>query len=144
MRVAGDLDGAPQALDPDLAPALVARAELQPVELDGPALLVPMAMRHELGGILLLGPKPNGEPYRPDQIELLGWAAGQIGLDLNALEVERLEALTEGQRGEIAALRTTVKAIKRMARAGLSPGGRWPRIATSRRDAPGAGERSSG
>jgi hypothetical protein len=121
MRVAGDLGSAPEALDPDLAPVLAARAELQPVELDGcalpAALLVPMAMRQELGGILLLGPKPNGEPYRPDQIELLHWAAGQIGLDLNALEVERLEALAEGQRGEIATLRTTVEAIGRMARA---------------------------
>lgn len=118
-RSAGNLEDAPESLDPDLAPVLAARAELQPVELDGralpAALLVPMAIRHELGGILLLGPKPNGEPYRPDQIELLGWAAGQIGLDLNALEVERLEALAESQRGQIAALHTMLETIGRMA-----------------------------
>lgn len=117
----GDLAGAPDVLDPDHAPMLAIRAELQPVELDGNelpgALLVPMPIRHELGGVLLLGAKASGEPYRPDQIELLGWAAGQIGLDLNALEVERLEGIAERQRGEIAELNAVVGAIGRLTRA---------------------------
>ena len=122
-KMVGDLAGAPQLLDPDLPAILALRAELQPIE-DGAEemagiLLVPMAVRHELGGVLLMAAKPSGEPYRPDQIELLGWAAEQIGLDLNALEIERLEKVSQRQRSEIAELNAAIDAIGRLTRAAV-------------------------
>ena len=50
-------------------------------------------MMHQavLAGFVLLGPKPIGEDYRPDEIEVLGWATQQIGLDLQAIRVRALE-----------------------------------------------------
>ncbi len=38
-----------------------------------------------LAGFLLLDRKPNDVDYRPDEVELLGWAAHQVGLALQAL-----------------------------------------------------------
>ena len=55
------------------------------------ALALPMTHRGQLDGFILLGAKPSGDSYRPDVIELLGWAAQQIGLDLHALKVMELK-----------------------------------------------------
>ncbi len=43
-------------------------------------------------GLLALGAKPSGLSYRPDETELLGWAAHQIGLDLSALGAAQLQS----------------------------------------------------
>lgn len=50
-------------------------------------------MMHQaaLAGFVLLGPKPSCEDYRPDEIEILGWATQQVGLDLQAIRVRALE-----------------------------------------------------
>lgn len=52
---------------------------------------LPMCRRGALLGFVLLGCKAQGESYRPDEAEVLGWAVGQIGLDLRALHVAQLE-----------------------------------------------------
>jgi len=84
-------------LDPH-HPALVAlRAHRHPVDLSdtasslGPVLALPMFHRSVLLGLILLGPKPNGDAYRPDEAEVLANAAHHVGLDLHALKVEQLE-----------------------------------------------------
>jgi hypothetical protein len=79
-------------------PALSAmRAELGPVvptEVRSSlpaALALPMMHQAVLAGFVLLGPKPAGEDYRPDEVEVLGWATQQVGLDLQAIRVRELE-----------------------------------------------------
>ena len=65
-----------------------------PVELGSPieaALALPMMHQAALAGFVLLGPKPTGEDYRPDEIEVLSWATQQVGLDLQAIRVRDLE-----------------------------------------------------
>ena len=87
----------PATLDTD-EPALVAmrahRGRIDPTQTAStlPAILaLPMLHRNELLGFVLLGPKPGGDGYRPDEVEVLGYATHQIGLDLHALKVEQLE-----------------------------------------------------
>ena len=55
------------------------------------ALALPMMHQAALAGFVLPGPKPTGEDYRPDEIEVLGWATQQVGLDLQAICVRELE-----------------------------------------------------
>ena len=118
LRGEGGVAGAAEGIDPD-HPALVAlrarRTALEGAELEmlGEAgLALPMINRAELMGFVLLGHKPSGLSFRPDEVELLSWATGQIGLDLHALKVEQLETLAGRQRQEIDLLR---------AREGLRP-----------------------
>ena len=76
------------------------RAEQGPVvpaEIGSPidaALALPMMHQAALAGFVLLGPKPTGEDYRPDEIEVMAWATHQIGLDLQAIRVRELEMTT--------------------------------------------------
>jgi hypothetical protein len=74
------------------------RAERRPVELAAArgglpgALALPMLDPGALSGFVLVGVKPDGADYRPDEVELLGWGANQVGLDLQALHARDLEA----------------------------------------------------
>ncbi|MES2315908.1 MAG: GAF domain-containing protein [Pseudomonadota bacterium] len=54
-------------------------------------LVLPMSHRGALNGFVLVGARRNGEPFRPDELDVLGFAAHQVGLDLHALRVELLE-----------------------------------------------------
>ncbi|HLY90016.1 MAG TPA: hypothetical protein VKQ27_13625 [Acetobacteraceae bacterium] len=58
--------------------------------IPGCALALPMMHRGVLGGFVLLGPKPQGDGYRPDEVDVLDFAVRQIGLDLRALEADAL------------------------------------------------------
>lgn len=94
----GMVANVPSTIDAD-DPALIAlRADPAPLEPGSvastllAALVLPMAHRSELTGFVCISEKPAGLDYRPDEKELLGWAAHQIGLDLHALRVEHLEA----------------------------------------------------
>jgi GAF domain-containing protein len=93
------------------------RADGKPLDLDArrgalPAgLAAPMINRNEMTGLLLLGHKPSGGGYRPDEIELIGWAATQIGLDLHALKVEELQETAASQAHEIAVLRSLAPSL---------------------------------
>lgn len=101
VRVEGAVAGMAERLDPD-TPALVRlRAELDPLEEglpEGAALILPLVQRKDLTGFFVLGPKPSGELYRPDELEVLAEAAGRIGLDLHGLRLEALEAESQAQR----------------------------------------------
>lgn len=94
-RVVGEMAGLPARLDPDLPVVVSLRADPKPMELRddalAAALVAPMVNRNEVVGLALLAPKPNGLDFRPDEIELIGWATRQVGLDLHALKVEQLE-----------------------------------------------------
>ena len=103
VRDAGSLDGLGAIVDAD-APALVEmRAEGKPLFDDGArglhaALVLPMIQRNDLTGFVVLGAKPSGDAYRPDERALLADAAQKIGLDLHALRIEELEAEARHQR----------------------------------------------
>jgi len=60
------------------------------------------------GVLAVLGSKPSGLHWRPDEIELVGWATRQVGLDLHALKVEQLEAAAAALRHENATLRSII------------------------------------
>ena len=97
-RAEGAVVGLPDTLDAN-DPALVrARGEHKPVEPEAvgsrlaAGLVCPMVQRNEVTGLLVLGPRAEGQAFRPDEIELLGWATAQVGLDLHALEIEALQA----------------------------------------------------
>ncbi len=96
-RSAGALRGVKSRIDSD-DPALSAmRAEqgaVAPFEVNSPLtaeLALPVMHQAVLAGFALLGPKPTGDYYRPDEIEILTWAAQQVGLDLQAIRVRDLE-----------------------------------------------------
>lgn len=91
----GGLAGQPTVLDADNSFMVTLRADRTPFEPEtgktAIALALPMIHRTEVVGVTLLGAKPSGFGYRPDEKEVLAYAAHQIGLDLHALEVERLQ-----------------------------------------------------
>jgi len=70
-----------------------------------------MINRHEVNGFVLLGAKPDGLDYRPDEIELIAWAAHQVGLDIHALKVEELEADDQRKSEEIARLNAKIEGL---------------------------------
>lgn len=96
-RVTATLGSAPATIDQN-EPLLVAlRAAPSPTrpsdahsELPG-ELALPSIHHGHLDGFVLLDAKPNGETYRPDEQEVLGFAAHQVGLDFRALRTEQLE-----------------------------------------------------
>lgn len=94
----GDAAPFPAALDAD-DPLLVAlRARNKPLDPREharsrltAALVLPMHHRDRLTGAIVLGTRADGANYRPDEIELLGWAAQQVGLDLHAIAARTLQ-----------------------------------------------------
>lgn len=87
----------PPVLDPDEPLLVTLRARRREIDATrgdstlGATMALPMFQRNGLLGCVLLGPKPGDEVYRPDEIEVLAYAAREIGLDLQALRMDRLE-----------------------------------------------------
>lgn len=112
---ASGLDG---TLDADDRAVMAIRAERRAMIPDharsklAAALIAPMVHRNAVIGLAILGPKPLGLDYRPDEIELIGWATHQVGLDLHALKVEQLEADRARQVEQISSLRTEVATLR--------------------------------
>jgi hypothetical protein len=80
--------------DPALAAMRAEQSHIVPAEVHSSlpaALALPMMHQAALAGFVLLGPKPTAEDYRPDEIEILGWATQQVGLDMQAIRVHDLE-----------------------------------------------------
>jgi hypothetical protein len=109
---AGDIEGGPCAYAEDDSLFALMRAERRPVQNDGanpsalPAgLAMPFLDQGQLTGFVLVSPKPDRTDFRPDELELLGWAAHQVGLDLQALHARHLEA-------EVVDLRRTVALVR--------------------------------
>jgi hypothetical protein len=90
-------DGLPPSVGADHPVMVRLRADREALHHDLPgtldaALVLPMLLRTEVRGMILIGAKPSGEDYRPDEQEALAAAAQRIGMDLHALEIDRLEA----------------------------------------------------
>ncbi len=112
--VVNSLERAPAALDSNDEIAVALRSDMEPIL---PSLLqsavrgelvLPMSHRGALNGFVILGSKPKGESYRPDECDVLGFATQQIGLDLHALrvlalehELQQLAKLAETQKNEL-------------------------------------------
>src|SRR5690606_403691 len=94
----GELDGALPRYDGDDLALAMMRAERRAVRLGDlqsalpGALALPMLDHGKLTGFILLDARSDGAVYRPDEVELLGWAAQQVGLDLQTMHVGELEA----------------------------------------------------
>jgi hypothetical protein len=72
-------------------------------------IALPSIHHGELDGFVLLGPKPRNEPYRPDELEVLGVAAHRVGLDFRALRMEQLERDVANSQMIIAELRLALQ-----------------------------------
>jgi hypothetical protein len=120
-------DSTPPAIAEDDSLAVALRAEPQPTLLEdehalvGMELALPMSHRGVLGGIVLLGRRPGSESYRPDEVEVLGFAAHQVGLDLHALEIERLRRELEQAGLEIAKANAKAEAYRSMLPGTIAP-----------------------
>ncbi len=97
VRVAATLADAPEQLDADEPLAVALRATQAPMHcsdadtsLPGD-LALPSFHHGQLHGFVILGSRPNGDAYRPDEIEVLGYAAREVGLNLRTLRLEQLE-----------------------------------------------------
>jgi hypothetical protein len=96
-RAHGVPPGWPDVVDIDDGVAVALRAQrgaVYPADTASTlpaALALPMLHRNDLIGIVLLGAKPSGEVYRPDEVEMLCHAAHQVGHDLHALAIDQLE-----------------------------------------------------
>jgi hypothetical protein len=115
-RAAGDVPGVAAPLAADLSLLVSLRADPKPVQVHDDALkaalIAPMVKRNEVIGLAILGPKPSGYDYRPDEVELIGWATRQVGLDLHALKVEGLEADKADLRRKVSALKARNQALQ--------------------------------
>ena len=80
----------------------------------GAVLALPMAHRGELFGFVLLGPRHDGEPYRRDQIDVLEFAAHDIGLDFYALKLEQLANQVTVERRNCETLRAQLQTAMAM------------------------------
>jgi hypothetical protein len=95
---AGTVDGVGETLEPDDPALMMIRAQPKALVLDQvvsalkAAMIAPMVHRNEVIGLTVLGAKPGGLLFRPDEVELVGWATSQVGLDLHSLKVEQLES----------------------------------------------------
>jgi hypothetical protein len=113
-RVAATLVDAPITVDADEPLAVSLRASQAPVHpsdahsaLPG-ELALPSIHHGQLDGFVLLGTKPDGETYRPDEKDVLGFTAHQVGLDFRALRMEQLEREIAEAHQTIHSLRTTL------------------------------------
>jgi len=91
------LPGAPPRLDANSSAAVALREDSSPLSADtslllGTELNLAMSQRGTLSGLVALGPKPTGDSYRPDEQEILAFAARQVGLDIHALRTQALMA----------------------------------------------------
>lgn len=127
VRTDGTLAAAPDEVDGNDEAVLSMLAERKALRLRDSssrlraALAVPMAHRGELSGFVLVGGRPDGEPYRMDQVETLEFATHELGLDFYALKLQRLA-------DEAATLRQTADTLRAqlqtaMALAKSRPGG---------------------
>ena len=114
----GSLQGALPRLDQNESSVLAMRESDSPLQAEeallpeGASLALPMSHRRVLNGFTLLGSKANGDSYRPDEIDVLDFAAKQIGLDLHALRVEALRADVDLLRAHAETLQARNEALE--------------------------------
>ena len=123
-RTESTLAGAPNEMSTNDETVLAMRAcdKALPLRDGTPAvtptavLALPMAHRGDLPGFVLLGPRHEREPYRPDQIDAPERAVRDVGLDFHALRVEHLVQQVAAERRTVETLRAqlrTAMAVRR-------------------------------
>lgn len=96
--------------DPAVAQARVSRGAVVVEDTRSalPAnLVLPVIDHGQIVGLLALGAKPNAVGYRPDEVEVMAWAAQQAGLDLQSMRARGLEtkvATLEAQVEKLSAI----------------------------------------
>jgi hypothetical protein len=71
----------------------------------------PLQHRSALVGLLLVGPKPGREDYRPDEIDSLAHAVEIVRMELHARAMEQLERRSRELALENARLHTRLEAL---------------------------------
>jgi hypothetical protein len=110
-RKAGGMDGARPTLPADDRALALMRAERQPLKLNEAhsslpgALGLPMLDQGTLAGFVLLAQKGDRTDYRPDEIEVLGWATEQVGFALQAQHLHELQGTISRLNLELAEVR---------------------------------------
>ena len=99
-RRASTMDGAPGLLAPTHPLTVALRASQKPRHLDAQAgvpavLALPMSARGRLVGAVLMGPKPDDDPYRPDEVAQLATSVQHVGLELELRRLGALESVGE-------------------------------------------------
>lgn len=118
----------PIAADDELVLAMLAsdRATLirEPARQGGAVLALPLRVRGALSGFVLVGPRRDGDAYRPDQVDALASATREVALDFQRLRIVALQEAIAGEREAAALLRAqrdTALAIARDAARGREP-----------------------
>ena len=70
---------------------------------------------------MVLGRKPTQEAFRPDEIELLGYAVQQIGLDLTALEREQYKEQAAEWAAQASTARSSAEEMRGLLQLALTP-----------------------
>ena len=121
-RTHGTLEGVPEEVSANDEAVLAMRAHDKAAHVRNSsstlraALALPMAHRGDLFGFVLLGQQPDGESYRPDQIDVLQDAAHEIGLDFYALQLEQLASQVTVERRNAEMLRAQLQTAMAMAK----------------------------
>jgi hypothetical protein len=93
----GELARGPRTIEADDPVLVLMRTDRGPAEVAAtrstlPATLaLPMIHGRDLKGFVLLGPKPGGLEYRPDEKTALAAVTAQVGTDMDVLRMEQLE-----------------------------------------------------
>ncbi|WP_420382251.1 hypothetical protein [Novosphingobium sp.] len=109
-RMAGSWDTAPRTLPVDDPAFALMRAERRAIDLsdtltDLPGVLaLPMLDHGVLSGLVLLDLKGPGALYRPDEVDVLGWAAHDVALAMAALHAGQIEAENRLLKAQLARL----------------------------------------
>lgn len=111
LRQAATLAGAPERIDVNDVLAIELRHGSRTVDLArmqtaaaGEWAFV-MSVRGQVSGVLLLGARPDGVSYRPEELQQLGDSARRVGLDLESLRVLELERAHAALEQELAQAR---------------------------------------
>jgi hypothetical protein len=118
QRLSGSAAGAAPNLDgngPIVLAMRVARGPVACADIDvtwRADWALPIVYRGEIDGFMLLNRKLSQEAYRPDEIDVLGFAIQQIGLDLTALEREQYKQQASSLAAQASSARSSAEEMK--------------------------------
>jgi hypothetical protein len=118
LHLSGSASGAALNLDgnaPIVLAMRVARGPVACADIDSAwqaDWALPIVYRGEIDGFMLLNRKLSQEAYRPDEIDVLGFAIQQIGLDLTALEREQFKAQASSLAAQASSARSSAEEMR--------------------------------
>ena len=110
-RAGGGVHGIAERIDIDDPAIISLRADREMLHggLGHSALLLPMVHRADLSGFVAIGKKRDNAPFRPDEEAKLMTATRQVGLDLYALRIEKLEEDNVSLLAQLAVVKTSAQ-----------------------------------